>query len=306
MDKSAVVEVEEVVEGKVDWKGRPVTIGSHGGHYNSLLVLALFAFENLATTAPAVNLITYFNGLMHYDIADASNQLTNFMGVCYILSILIAYVADSHIGRCKVIVISVFVEFLGFAMLTVQAHIPHLKPPPCNIFDPTSHCERVGGRNALFLFFSLYLVALGAAGIKAGVPPHGADQFDEKNEQEALQRSSYFNWVLLSVCIGAALSLVFVVYIQSDVGWDWGFGVSSVAIFLGGLIFIAGIPRYRMHVVQATNPITELLQVYVASFQNRKFHHPGNSEELYETVKDKESATEVEFLPHRDIFRSRH
>lgn len=61
------------------------------------------------------------------------------------------------------------------------------------------------------------------AGIKAGVLAHGADQFDENDPHEARQMSSFFNWLVLSACAGAVLSLIFVVWIQTDVGWDWGF-----------------------------------------------------------------------------------
>lgn len=45
------------------------------------------------------------------------------------------------------------------------------------------------------------------------------------------------------------------------------------------------------------------LQVLVASFRNRKLPLPDDPAELYEIDKDKEAATEAEFLPHRDIYR---
>lgn len=46
-----------------------------------------------------------------------------------------------------------------------------------------------------------------------------------------------------------------------------------------------------------------LWQVYVAAFRNRNLRLPENPEELYEIHMDKEVAMEVEYLPHRDIFR---
>ena len=70
------------------------------------------AFENLATFSLAVNSVPYFNGIMHYDLADAANMLTNYMGVSYILSILVAVVADTWIGRFKSALISGSVEFV--------------------------------------------------------------------------------------------------------------------------------------------------------------------------------------------------
>ncbi|OVA10956.1 Proton-dependent oligopeptide transporter family [Macleaya cordata] len=296
---------QQLVEGKVDWKGRIARKNLHGGLRTSLLILATFTFENMATMALAVNLVTYFNGVMHFNLADAANILTNFMGTSYILSILVAFLADTYIGRFKAVIISVILEFLGIGLLTVQAHFSKLKPPQCNILDPaTSHlCEKVDGGNTVLLFAALYLIAAGSAGLKAGLPTHGADQFDEKDPKEAKQMSSFFNWLLLAVCLGGAVSLTFIVWVQDNKGWDWGFGISTVAIFLALIIFASGLPLYRFHVVQGTTAITEIIQVYVASIRNRNLHLPENSEELYEIERDKEAGVEMEFLPHRDTFR---
>lgn len=68
--------------------------------------------ENLGTFSLAVNSVPYFNGIMHYDIADAANMLTNYMGVSYILCILVAVLADTWIGRYKSVLISGFFEFV--------------------------------------------------------------------------------------------------------------------------------------------------------------------------------------------------
>jgi peptide/histidine transporter 3/4 len=68
--------------------------------------------------------------------------------------------------------------------LTIQAHYPKLKPPPCNIFDPAARCEKIGGGNSAVLFVALYVLAVGSAGIKAALPSHGADQFDEKTQKK--------------------------------------------------------------------------------------------------------------------------
>jgi peptide/histidine transporter 3/4 len=45
-------------------------------------------------------------------------------------------------------------------------------------------------------------------------------------------------------------------------------------------------------------------QVYVAAIRNRNLPLPEDPTELYEIEQDKEAAAEeIEFLPHRDIFR---
>ncbi|KAM1032964.1 hypothetical protein ACFX13_037323 [Malus domestica] len=293
----------ELVEGKVDWKGRSAVKYKHGGMKTAVLILGTFAFENMATLALAVNLVTYFNRVMHFELADAANQLTNYMGTGYILSILMAILADTFFGRFKTLLISGCFEFVGLALMTVQAHYPKLTPPVCNVFDPTAKCEKVEGGNAALLFIALYIMAAGASGLKATLPSHGADQFDESDPREARQMSSFFNFLLLAVCLGGVVSLTLIVWVQDNKGWDWGFGISTIAMFLGVVIFFAGLPLYRIQVIGGTSAIVELIQVYVAAIRNKNLSLPEDPAELYEISKDKEAALEQEFLPHRPIFR---
>lgn len=47
-----------------------------------------------------------------------------------------------------------------------------------------------------------------------------------------------------------------------------------------------------------------IFQVYIAAIRNRNLPLPANPVELYEIEQDKEAAAmEIEYLPHRDIFR---
>ncbi|KAL0442594.1 UNVERIFIED_CONTAM: protein NRT1/ PTR FAMILY 4.6 [Sesamum latifolium] len=257
----------------------------------------------MATMALAVNLVTYFTEVMHFNIADAANQLTNYMGTSYILTILMAFLADTYIGRFKTVLVATCIEALGLGLLALQAHYPHLKPPLCNIYDPNSKCIQVGGANAALLLVALYLVALGSGGVKSALPSHGADQFDDKDPEETKQKSSFFNWLLLAVCVGGAISLTFFVWIQDHKGWDWGFAVSTIAMFFGIVIFAVGLPQYRYHVINASSALTEILQVYVAAIRNRKLRLPQDTNELYEINQDSEAANQAEFLSHTSAFR---
>ncbi|KAL4563398.1 hypothetical protein LXL04_027439 [Taraxacum kok-saghyz] len=296
-------EKDVLLEGKVDWRGRIATKNQHGGMKAAVFVLATFAFENMASFALAVNLVTYFNSVMHYDIADSANHLTNYMGTAYILSILMAVFADAYIGRFKTLLIAAFVEFLGIALLTLQAHYPKFKPPVCNIFLPTSNCEKLTGGNAVMLFSAIYLMAVGASGVKAALPSHGADQFEEKDAQEATQMSTFFNWLLLAIVVGGCVSLTFFVWVQVNKGFDYGFGLSMIAMFMGAVILICGLPWYRIYVVQGSSAITEIIQVYVAAIRNCNLKLPEDPSELYEIAMDKEAGIHEEFLPHRDVYR---
>lgn len=113
----------------------------------------------------------------------------------------------------------------------------------------------------MLLFVALYMVGIGSGGLKAALPAHGADQFDDEDEEEAEEKSSYFNWLLLSMCVGGAISLTFFVWIQDHKGWDWGFAVSTIAMFLAIIVFAVGLPQYRIHVVNGSSALTKIAQV---------------------------------------------
>ncbi|KAK3440606.1 hypothetical protein EUGRSUZ_B01888 [Eucalyptus grandis] len=139
--------------------------------------------------------------------------------------------------------------------------------------------------------------------MKASLPAHGADQFDERDPREARQMSSFFNCILLSVCTGAVVSLSLVVWIQVNKGWDWGFGLSTFAMILAIIIFAVGLPLYRIQTVQKSSAIIKIIQVYVAAISKRDLQLPKDPKELYELDKDGEAALEAEFLPHTESFR---
>ncbi|KAI3717213.1 hypothetical protein L1987_68683 [Smallanthus sonchifolius] len=115
--------------------------------------------------------------------------------------------------------------------------------------------------------------------------------------------SSFFNWLLLGVAAGGSISLTFFVWVQDNKGFDWGFALSMIAMFLCAIIAIFGLPWYRIYVVLGSSAITEIIQVYVAAIRNRNLQLPEDPSELHEIPMDKENALHQEFLPHRDVYR---
>lgn len=113
----------------------------------------------------------------------------------------------------------------------------------------------------MLLFAALYMVAFGSGGVKAALPSHMADQFDDRDAKEATKKSSFFNWLLLAMCIGGVISLTLIVWIQDHRGWDWGFTVSTIAIFFAIIVFSFGLPHYRIHVVNGSSALIEFAQV---------------------------------------------
>ncbi|KAK4376736.1 hypothetical protein RND71_003032 [Anisodus tanguticus] len=128
-------------------------------------------------------------------------------------------------------------------------------------------CEQVHGAQAAMSFIGLYLVALGVGGIKGSLPPHGAEQFDEATPRGRKQRSTFFNYFVFCLSFGGLIAVTFVVWVEDNMGWQWGFGTATLAIFLSIPIFLAGSRFYR-NKIPCGSPLTTISRVLIAALLN--------------------------------------
>lgn len=155
----------------------------------------------------------------------------------------------------------------GFILLSVQAHLPQLKPPQCNMLsEDGENCEEAKGLKALIFFVALYLVALGSGCVKPNMIAHGADQFSpQNNPKHSKKLSTYFNAAYFAFSVGELIALTLVVWIQTHSGMDVGFGVSAAVMAMGLISLVGGIFYYRNKPPQG--PIfTPILQVVFLLF----------------------------------------
>ncbi|XP_057975386.1 protein NRT1/ PTR FAMILY 4.5-like [Malania oleifera] len=259
--------------------------------------------ENMAFVSNSVSLVTYFYGYMNFSLTKSATTLTNFLGTSCVLALFGGLISDTYLSRFKTCVLFGFIELLGYALLTVQAHFDQLRPFPCKDIAPSksNQCEAATGTQVAILFASLYLAAMGTGGIKAALPSLGADQFDEKNPEERALLSSFFNWFLFSLTIGAMVGVTFVVWISQNQGWDWAFGVCTMAVLFAIFFICMGKSMYR-HNSPKGSPILRILRVFVAAIRNRNLPLPERADELHE-IHDKEAGMETEVLQRTDQFR---
>ncbi|XP_038716464.1 protein NRT1/ PTR FAMILY 4.5-like [Tripterygium wilfordii] len=273
-----------------------------GGNRAALFVYAMEGLENMAFVSSAVSLVLYFNDYMNLTIPESAVVLTNVMGTTFILTLLGGYISDTYLTRFKTCVLFGIIEMLGFGLLAIQAHFPHLRPLSCKGVAPSlaHQCEVADSTQNAIFYTALYLIAFGSSGVKAALTPLGADQFDEKDPEEAVQLSSFFNWFMYSLTIGSIFGVTFVVWISINLGWDWSFGVSAVAILFSVIFLSMGKSLYRNNALNGS-PIVRILQVFVAAIKNRSLPTPERTEELHE-IHDNE-AGQSEILERTDQFR---
>ncbi|KAM0916643.1 hypothetical protein ACQ4PT_010006 [Festuca glaucescens] len=262
------VESSAAQEVSVDWRGRPCAPGRHGGMRAAVFVLGIQAFEIMAIAAVGNNLITYVFGEMHFPLSEAANVVTNFVGTIFLLSLIGGFLSDSYLGCFWTMLTFGFVELSGFILLSVQAHLPQLKPPPCNMASMDGSCEQAKGFKSSIFFVALYLVALGSGCLKPNMIAHGADQFSG-GADNAKRLSTYFNSAYFSFCLGELIALTALVWVQTHSGMDVGFGISAAAMAAGLVSLVSGAAFYRNKPPQGSI-FTPIARVFVAAFNKRK------------------------------------
>ncbi|KAG4921186.1 hypothetical protein AAZX31_18G117600 [Glycine max] len=260
-------------EGYVNWRNKPALSGCNGGMLAASFVLVVEILENLAFLANASNLVLYLRQYMHMSPSKSANNVTNFMGTAFLLALLGGFLSDAFFTTYQIYLISAVIEFLGLIVLTVQARVPSLKPPAC---DASTPCNEVSGGKAAMLFAGLYLVALGVGGIKGSLPSHGAEQFDDNTPSGRKKRSTFFNYFVFCLSFGALIAVTFVVWVEDNKGWEWGFGISTITIFVSIPVFLAGSTTYRSK-IPSRSPLTTILKVLVAASLNSCFNSRNSS-----------------------------
>ncbi|KAJ1271123.1 hypothetical protein BS78_06G104700 [Paspalum vaginatum] len=285
----------------VDWRGRPCRANRHGGMRAAVFVLGIQAFEIMAIAAVGNNLITYVFGEMHFPLPQAANVVTNFVGTIFLLALLGGFLSDSYLGCFWTMLTFGFVELSGFILLSLQAHLPQLKPPPCSMASTTTAgggCEKASGFKSTVFFLALYLVALGSGCLKPNMIAHGADQFGAG----AARLSSYFNSAYFSFCVGELVALTALVWVQTHSGMDVGFGISAAAMAAGLVSLASGAAFYRNKPPQGSI-FTPIARVFVAAFTKRKQVCPSSSNSVNAGACDSARLAAAGNFRHNNKFR---
>lgn len=254
-------------EGYVDWRGRPALRRRHGGFRAASFVLGVEVMENMAFLANASNLVMYLLEYMHLSPSGSSNAVTNFMGTAFMLALVGGFLSDAFFTTYHVYLTSASIQFLGLVILTVQAYHPSLQPPRCVAGEATNPCRKSNRPEAAMLYIGLYLVAAGVGGIKGSLPTHGAEQFDESNPKERIKTSTFFNYFVFCLSSGGLIATTFVVWVEDNKGWKWGFFISTLTILLSIPLFLGGSPFYRNKIPYGS-PLTTISKVLLAATLN--------------------------------------
>ncbi|CAO2827263.1 unnamed protein product [Amaranthus hypochondriacus] len=284
-----------------DYKGLPANRSKTGGWISSAMILGVETCERLITLGIAFNLVTYLTGVMHLGSATSANTVTNFLGTSFMLCLLGGFIADTFLGRYLTIAIFATVQALGVTILTISTALPNLRPPPCAQDSKT--CVQANGTQLGVLQLALYLTALGTGGLKSSVSGFGSDQFDDKDKDERTMMTTFFNWFYFIVSLGSLLAVTVLVYIEDNLGRQWGYGICACAVVVCLIVFLFGTKRYRFKKLSGS-PLGQIAAVFVAALKKRKMELPADPSQLFNVDEISEtSVKKKQKLPHSKQFR---
>lgn len=255
--------------------------------------MAFEFLESIAYSGIALNLVVYLGTVLHGSTASNAANVDTWNGTTFLTPILGAFLADTYWGKYKTIAISIIFYVTGLLIITASAVIPSLRPASC---EGTS-CPPATGFQYFVFFASLYLVSVGTGGVKSALLPFGADQYNDSNLEESKKKQAFFSWFFIAINLGVFISGTVVVWIQQNVAWSLGFGISSICLIIATVAFLVGTPTYRVQ-LPSGSPLKSVIMVFIASLKKRKVEVHADSAHLFEG-----DETDLSKLAHTDGFR---
>ncbi|KAG2691852.1 hypothetical protein I3760_08G025600 [Carya illinoinensis] len=242
-------------------------LGTPKGGFRTLpFIIANEAFERAASVGLLPNMILYLTRDYGMPTPTAANFLFLWSAATNFMPILGAFLADSCLGRYRMIGFGSIASFLGMVLLWLTTMTPQAQIP-CTL--GSSSCNFPTSFQLLLLYFSFGLMAIGAGGIRSSSLAFGADQLDKRdNMRNAGMLGSFFSWYYVSTSVAALIAVTLIVYIQDTMGWTVGFGIPALLMFFSAFSFFLASPFYLK--LKATRSLlTGLAQVLVSSYRNR-------------------------------------
>ncbi|KAL2634514.1 hypothetical protein R1flu_005993 [Riccia fluitans] len=299
-NQELVQALDEVTNGTVDFSGRPALRSKTGKWKACFLIFGCEVCERMAFYAVSANLSMHLQEAFHEDVSVSARNVNNWVGTTFLTPLMGAFVADSFAGRYWTIATFSCGYFVALALVVMSVTLPTLKPRFCDILHD-KECFMPTTMQVGFFYMSLYLMAIGAGGIKSCVAGFAGDQFDEGDKKEAKGKNSFMNWWFVSISFGTMCSVSFLVYIQITLGLQYGWGIPAIISAVTTGAFLLGTSQYR-HRKPTGSPFARVAQVIVAAARKYSVAVPRDEDLLYE-IDDKEALDpNNRKLPHTQDF----
>ncbi|CAL1373463.1 unnamed protein product [Linum trigynum] len=274
----------------------PLLLPSHGGDGDNLkggfrtlpFIIGAEAFEKVATLGLMPNMILYLTTEYGMGNVQGANLLFLWSAATNFTPVLGAFLADSYVGRFRMIAFGSIFSLMGLVTIWLTAMIPQARPGPCTAVDGAAHssttCEKTATTPQLILLYSSFiLMSIGSGGVRSSAMAFGADQLTpltSKNNNNNKILESFFSWWYMLVSVSVILALTCIVCIQETMGWKVGFGVPVVLMSFAAVSFFLASPFYVTSSPADSSLFTGLAQVLVASFTKRSVSFPDDDDDV--------------------------
>uniref|UniRef100_A0A0K0CVT7 MFS domain-containing protein n=1 Tax=Angiostrongylus cantonensis TaxID=6313 RepID=A0A0K0CVT7_ANGCA len=169
-----------------------------------------------------------------------------FTCIAYLTPLAGSILADSYLGRFKVILYGSSIYVLGHMLLSFGA-VPTLDIAVRTLFD----------------FGGLFVIAVGTGSIKPCVSAFAADQFSE-NESDL--RAQFFSFFYFAINAGSLFAILLTPILRGRVScfgslycFPLAFGVPGVLMIIALLFFLSGWKMYKKHPPSHENIASEVV-----------------------------------------------
>ena len=167
---------------------------------------------------------------------------------------------------------TIYLHLQGVVFLALTT-LDFLRPQQCE--HGSTLCKNPSKIQFAVLYSGIALAVIGLGGTRFTLATMGADQFDKPKHQ-----GTFFNWYFFVFYVSSVISNTAIVYVEDNVSWTWGFGLTVVCNLIGLVIFLLGSRFYR-HVKPQRSPFVDLARVFVAALRKRKVLISLNSDDYY-------------------------
>lgn len=189
-------------------------------------------------------LVAYMTGMLMMSKNDATEVVHLFIAATYLMPLLGAWIADRFWGRYRTIFYISLLYCVGnFVLATAD-------------FAGDVETRR------WVLFTGLFIIAVGAGGIKPCVSAFVGDQVKDEAKNSPVMTRLYaaFYW---SINLGSFFSFLVIPWVRQNWGYSWAFGIPGIFMALATLIFWLGRHKYN-HVAPAQPEFLPILFTRIA------------------------------------------
>lgn len=161
----------------------------------------------------------------------------------------------------------------GIVIITLTATLKSLRPPSCE--ESSNLCKSATSIQIAVLYIGIALASIGSGGTRFTLATMGANQFVKQQDQDI-----FFNWYFFTYFTSSMIAGTAIVYIQDNVSWGLGYGLSLLAGIIGLLIFLCG-KCFYCHDKPQGSPFVSLGRVIFAFIKKRKVFLSSRSEDYY-------------------------